>query len=130
MLSALRLAEKDERIFTILVGALAIGMILGLVSFAIGSAWYFIRHYFTPRCTLNTYTFKLFRRRPNYKHPATVMISAFNVQMESADPFRTRLELAHAYPGWAIASDFTSATDEDFDEVFGDENFDVFGDAA
>lgn len=51
---------------------------------------------------MNSYTFKLDRRRWNHKQNSTEIISTFNIQLESTDPLLTRLQLANQYPGWAI----------------------------
>lgn len=109
-----------------IIGAVLIGIAVGLAGFLIGFVWLFIRlffiSYFGKRPTMNTYTFKLYRRLRNHKHPATMIISAFNLRVECFDPFVERIRLAHKYPGWAIATDFSSATDETFDEIFGDDD--------
>ncbi len=111
-----------------LVGALLIGVAFGLACFAIGFVWFYVRLVYTfylrrrkRRAAMTTYTFKLYRRVRNHKHPMSVIISAFNLQVECYDPFVERIRLAHQYPGWAIANEFSSATDETFKDIFGED---------
>lgn len=68
--------------------------------------------------TMNIYTFQLYRRLRNLKHPATVIISAIDIRVACVDPFLARIPLAKKYPGWGISADFASATDEEFDNIF------------
>jgi len=112
------LAEKDVLMIHLIVTVIVIGMFIGFVSTFVA---YVARKFYTPRVAMNTYTFKFYRRVRNPKHPAIVIISAFNLQMTSPDPFLTRISLAHRYPGWAIANDFASSTDEEFDQIFGED---------
>jgi len=60
------------------------------------------------------YTFKLYRRVCN---PSTggMIISAFNLDRECADPFRERMKLCREFPRWAIGSDFASPVDEEYE---------------
>lgn len=103
-----------------IVGAVLIGVAFGLVCFIIGFVVRLIEFFLSrKRPKMNTYTFKLYRRLRNYKHPATTIVSAFNLQVECYDPFVERIRLSRKYPKWAISTDFVSSTDNTFDELFG-----------
>lgn len=116
-------------IITTALGALTIGIltffVLTLVGFIGGFLWFYVRLVYSlyrnrrkRRAMTTEYTFKLYRRIRNDK-TGGVFTSAFNLQVTCDDPFVERIRLARLYPGWAIATDFVSATDETFDTMFG-----------
>lgn len=66
---------------------------------------------------MSTYKFNLYRRRRNYKTGA-FMVSSMSIWRRCEDPFVTRIEMAREFPKWGICADFTSDTDEAFEDMF------------
>ena len=114
-----------SEVFNAFIGSLLLAMVLGMVgffvAFCINCVSFFIRLFFKRKNTMKTYTFKLYRRIHNYKHYHPVIISAFDIQIECEDPFAMRRQLSELYVGWAVGNEPTSATDEEYEDVFGED---------
>ena len=103
------------------IGVLLLGMVLFFLVFVFNCVSFFVRLFFKRKNIMKTYTFKIYRRVRNYKHSAIVIISAFDIQIECEDPFAMRRHLSEFYVGWAVGNEPTSATDEEYEDVFGED---------
>ena len=104
-----------------LLGALLLSIILFFIVFVFNCISFFVCSFFKRKNIMKSYTFKIYRRLRNYKHSATVIISAFDIQIECSDPFAMRRHLSEFYIGWAVGNEPTSATDEEYEDVFGED---------
>ena len=110
-----------SEVFDAFIVALFFGMVLFFLVFVFNCVSFFVRCFFKRKNIMKTYTFKIYRRVRNYKHSATVIISAFDIQIECSDPFAMRRHLSEFYVGWAVGNEPTSATDEEYEDVFGED---------
>jgi hypothetical protein len=74
--------------------------------------------------TMQDVTYKLYRRTKPTRDPGVVhdshlpaIVSTMEVIATTSDPFACRLALQAEYPGWAIGSDFETATDREYAEM-------------